>query len=783
MSNKMKMKTEIKWPHLWIIFFTILALAASYLIENSSTHRPPVEAGSTLEPAFSLPGGYYDRDIRLEIASPSSTVDVIFTDDGSLPTPANGKVYSQPIRLSAATPAVTVIRARAVLPAPSGNELGPVVSASYFVGVQATLPMMSLIVEPDDLWGLERGIHANPHERGIAWERPADVTYVDADRRSGFHIPAGVRIHGRWSRRFEKKSLRLYFREEYGASRLEYPLFTDSEGTYSSVRSFKRLVLHSGGHDYAVPPRCNWTLMRNRLADDLALQLGGYATYNQATLLFINGKPWGVYHIRERLEDRFLADHYGVESADFLEEPEWSRKLLAGDRENWDHLLRFVETHDLADPANYAYVQTQVDVANFIDYNILQIYAANLDWPHSNVHQFRPRVQGGRWRWMFWDSDNAFGAEPEGRVDLNIIQYVLDYIHPETGGRDTLLLRKLIENPAFLQQFLSRTADLLNTALAPASVIAHVDAMVTELGPNMAYETMRWPLGSIEWQSNVQELHDFVRDRPNFVRQHIVESFGLNGTAQLTFNPPTSGSGHVAVNGLLIQDLPWQGVYFQGVPVRVAAVPAPGYRFVGWEPPDLPQTPVVTLTVNAVQTLTPRFEPISRDAVHPGDVVFAGYRVDEASHLTDDRFELQVTRPGHVDLRGWRVTDNDTKTASDEGSLIFGDIPAFARVPHGTTIHIFVTRSGDVHVPPDDLDTWDRQMVLYTGNGNLDAEADPGFNLGPNDNLVLLAPGPSGAFGDDQGIAFVTVGPIPDRAPAVTPASFGVLSDGVLPTH
>jgi hypothetical protein len=758
-----------KWPYLWIVLLTILALATSYLIEGLGTRRRFTEAASTLEPTFSLPGGYYDRDIELEITSPSPSIDVIFTTDGSLPTSSVGATYTQPIHLGTAMPAVTVVRARTILPS---GELGPVASASYFVGVQATLPMISLIAEPDDLWSLERGIYANPQERGDSWERPVDVTYVDADRRSGFHVPAGVRIHGRWSRRFEKKSLRLYFREEYGVNRLEYPLFADSQ-----VQSFKRLVLHSGGHDYAIPPRWNWTLMRNRLADDLALQLGGYATHNRAALLFINGEPWGVYHIRERLEDRFLADHYGIESADFLEEPEWSGSALTGNSESWDHLLKFVETNDLADPANYAFIESQIDVANFIDYNILQIYAANLDWPHANIHQFRPRVQGGRWHWMFWDSDNAFGAEPEGRADLDMMEYVLDYIRPETGGRDTLLLRKLMGNPGFLQEFLSRTADLLNTALAPSSVTAQIDAMAAELEPDIAYETLRWPLGSVEWQSNVQEMREFARDRPDFVRQHIVERLNLNGTAELTFSPPASGSGTVAINGLLMQDLPWQGIYFRDVPIHVVAAPAPGYRFAGWDPPDLPQTPVVTLTVDAVQTLTPRFEPIESGAIRPGDVVFAEYRIGAGSHLEDNQFELQVTRPGGVDLRGWRVTDNDTKTATDEGSLIFADIPAFAHVPRGTTIRIVVTRGSDARIPQDDLAALDRRMVLYTSNGNLDTETDPGFNLGPNDNLALLTPGPTAAFNDDQAIAFVT------QSDSVTHASFGVLADGVLPAH
>ena len=468
-----------------------------------------------------------------------------------------------------------------------------------------------------------------------------------------------------------------------------------------------------------------------------------------------------------------------------------------GDGDNWDHLMQFVETHDLADPTNYAYIQSQVDIANFIDYTILQIYAANMDWPHHNVHQFRPRVQGGRWHWMFWDSDHGFGANLDSQVSSNLVQQVLDYNYPTTGGRDALLLRKLLENRAFLERFLSRTADLLNTTLSPPSVSAHIDALANELAPDIAHEMFRWS-SSVNWKSNVQELRDFARDRPDFVRQHIVERLDLDGSAQLTFNPPASGSGYVAVNGLLVQDLPWQGVYFQGVPVQITAAPTPGYRFAGWNPPDLPQTPVITLTVNTTQTVTPRFEAISDNAPRPNDVVFTRYRFTEDDspppNISNgdsvdygDWFELLVTRPGGVDLRGWRVTDNDTKAATDEGSLIFTDHPAFAHVPQGTTILVILTSplvGGTEPTSPlaggtegglqDDLNAWDRHMVLYAGNPNLDADADPGFNLRPNDTLVLLAPGPTSAFGDDLGIAFVTTGA------AVTPASFGVLSDGVL---
>jgi hypothetical protein len=135
------------------------------------------------------------------------------------------------------------------------------------------------------------------------------------------------------------------------------------------------------------------------------------------------------------------------------------------------------------------------------------------------------------------------------------------------------------------------------------------------------------------------------------------------------------------------------------------------------------------------------------------------------------------------------VTDNDTKTADDEGSLFFTRDRAFSRVPRGTAIRVIApdgpapwgpqAHQGSARrVPPqDDLGTWDRQIVLHVGNGSLDAGRDPGFRIGSSDNLVLLAPGPSDAFGDDQGIAFVS------WSSSVTPASFGVLVDGVLPAY
>ena len=51
----------------------------------------------------------------------------------------------------------------------------------------------------------------------------------------------------------------------------------------------------------------------------------------------------------------------------------------------------------------------------------------------------------------------------------------------------------------------------------------------------------------------------------------------------------------------------WTGVYFRGVPVRIAAVPEKGYRFAGWEGTEL-QEAEITVVPKGDLELAARFE-------------------------------------------------------------------------------------------------------------------------------------------------------------------------------
>lgn len=470
---------------------------------------------------FSRPTGYYAAGVTVRLRGEQ----VVFTLDGSLPTAAS-PIYTEPIVLAGRETAVHVIRAR---PVEKSGALGTVETTVYLVGEAPTIPVAALVVDPPDLWDAERGIYANPEARGQDWERAAVLAYFDPS--SGAmrvqQVPLGVRIHGQFSRAYDKKSLRLYFRQAYGLDRWQYQLFSAQPPSPQPLpqtpnpQAHDRLILHAGGQDSPAFPS-NWTLMRNQLTARLAAQTAVFYTRSQPVRLYLNGEAWGLYYLRERIGEVWLTETVGAADpllvdtpARRAEKPNDNGRGLA----YWDNLTGFIATHDMADAANFATIQTQMNIDNFIDYSILQIWSANYDWPFTNVVQFRPETQGGRWQWIIWDSDLSLGLRPWSVVEQTTIEQALDPTYAggtglPTDGRDTILLRALLENPAFYGRFVSRWQGLMETVLAPENVVAEIDALAAELEPHIAFETARWGSSPEAWRGQVEELRQFARARP-----------------------------------------------------------------------------------------------------------------------------------------------------------------------------------------------------------------------------------------------------------------------------
>ena len=774
----------------WIYLLLLLAaLAGAFVLAALVDRRMEPENAQLV---FSPAGGAFDSDQLVEMRPSRPGTPVIFTTNGAVPTTTIGTLYQHPLLLDSNSPGVTVVRAREF----ADGEAGPVQNASYLVGIQHELPILSIIADPTDLWDQERGLLANPWQRGQEWERPIHLTYIKGDRSASFEVPAGLRIYDDElpSAAFSaldgdtsKQSFKLYFRQDYGAARLEYPIFPKHE---QDTQSFKRLLLLAGEKSG------RWTLLEDQLLSEIATDIDGFGAQGQHVLLFLNGEPWGIYRLSEELDRFFLEDNMGIISPDVVQ----AGKTKEGNSQSWDTLMSELQIGDAGSSDSFSRIQAEVDGDSLADHSIIQMFFGRTGDSLSAVH---PQGLGQRWFWM--DGD----GRREGQHALQDVGLTL--LEPSDSSNDLgLLLGHLLENPSYRARFVVRAADLLNTLLAPQTLETQIDRLAEQLRPDIVFETARWPTSSyvesipfeqdaetrdgFEWERNVKVLREFVQGRSDQLRQQLENKFDLRGTAVVSFDG-SGGGGYVVVNGFPFRDLPWSGTYFLDTELQIIAVPEPGYGFEGWEGCASPicqqasatSSSVISLTVEGSPSLTAQFAPLHADdpGLRPNDVIINEYWINDdgtryasigGGSIEGDWLELLVTRPGSIDLRGWRITDNDTKISTSEGSIILPNSDAFSAVPRHTTILIIATENNanEARFWRDDLDPGDGQMVLYVGNGRLDVRTDPGFGIGTgNENIALLAPGPSGSFADDIGIDFVAEGA------TVTPFSFGVLADGV----
>ncbi len=312
----------------------------------------------------------------------------------------------------------------------------------------------------------------------------------------------------------------------------------------------------------------------------------------------------GLYVQRVRYDEHYFQTYYGIAPQDLIVLKD-AAELVVGDpadRQLFDEMLRFIEesfkdrqrlvTDALTDNAKYQTIASMMDIDNFIDYMITGIFVNNQDWIPSNNYYWRTINGGseeslyghdGKWRWMVNDLDEAFNDPLHNRLVETIDQ-------PQ---RTSFLFRSLLQNETFRLQFLNRFADLLNTLFREEVVLGKIDEFEALFLPEMEEQIQRWghPGGSVEgWQANVEDMREFARLRPEIQRQQLVDYFDLEGTAELTVKVG-AGEGHIQINSIEIREgatgvadaASWTGIYFKGVPIRVTAIPAEGYRFSHWE--------------------------------------------------------------------------------------------------------------------------------------------------------------------------------------------------------
>lgn len=653
----------------------------------------------TNEVTFSPCGGMHREAVNVVMKS-ANGAPIYYTTDGTTPT-TKSKLYTEPIKVSKTTVFRAISYCDTLM---QGN---PSTESYICNGRTIKLPIISLTTDPYNLYDNDYGIYilgdtyeeAEPHYGANYWEdweRPIHVEIYWKDGEKVIDQDAGVKIFGAWSRMSAQKSFALHARRSYGTAGFNYPFFNTK-----NISRFNSIVLRNSGNDW------NYTMFRDAAITGLVRNNNIDIQAYQPAVVYLNGEYWGILNMREKINEDYLEANYpSYVKADEVDILENYGGVVEGTNAHYHKLLNYLRSSmSVKTDMRYDYVKTQMDIDEFIEYMVLQIYCNNGDWPHNNTKFWRPQTTDGRWRWIAYDTDFGFGCFGGG--------YDTDRLSPNTNSGDIHaggVLSKLLDNSEFKREFINRFADRLNNEFAPSVVNAYIDSLKNNIATEMTYHISKWRAIS-NWSSNISTMKTFANNRPAHLRNHIRSRFSVGENMWVTVNVNDSAAGYIQLNSLTIKKMPWSGIYFKNNAVTVRAIARPGYRFVKWKESGY-SYPEITVAPKTTSEFTAIFEPTNENI---SNIVIneINYKSGDEQD-TDDWIELYNATASTIDISEWVLTNREqTKPFV---------IPRGTKIPAYSYLVVCAKKSKLLEYWPN----------LSNVIGNFK------FNLGTTDNVMLF---------------------------------------------
>ncbi len=605
------------------------------------------------EVEFSIPEMFLSSPQELVLSSAEGDGQIHYTLNSSIPT-IDSPVYKSPISIDKNTVVKAAVFKEGAVP-------GKTVTHTYLFDDQSTLPVVSVAADSSDLWDNETGIYVlgDNYEDEVPymganfwqdWEKQASIEMIEPSGQRAFSLNCGIKIFGGWSRANDQKSLAVFFRKEYGDAQLKnYKLFPSKP-----IEDFKSVVLRNSGNDYS------FSKMRDAMMTTLVSNMNIDFQANRPSALYLNGQYWGLINIREKVNEDFLESNHGV-SADSIDLLEWNGSAIEGSSDKYWQLINYLNSNSLKTDASYNVVEKQIDIENYIDYQLSQIYFDNRDWPGNNIKYWRPQTEDGKWRWIMFDTDFGFGIYNDKAYLDNTLQFALASNGPDWPNPpwSTFIFRKLFENEIFRNKFINRYADMLNTTFKPAHVIAVIDSMASVIEPEIPRQNERWGAPDVWfWQQNILNMRAFATYRVENVRKHIKQQFSIPEDHEITVSVLPSAGGFAALNSIVVKGTSWKGTYFEGVPIKLTANAYAGYKFNSWiVNGKIFNEETIELNIAKVSDIRLLFEDAGDDG---NSVVFNEINYNSSvENDAGDWVELFNWGRNDLDISGWTFKDDD----------------------------------------------------------------------------------------------------------------------------
>lgn len=559
-------------------------------------------------PAFSVKPGFYSTTQTVTITTKEPNATIYYTIDGTDPTSKSTK-YTTPITLNKTTVLKAISVSNQVDIQPSLMEF-----ATYFINEKHGLNVVSIsgAFELDSL--------ANGNKDLIPFGS-FELFDESGDRKAATY--GEFNSHGQDSWVNNQRSLDFVSRDECGYNNaIKHQIFNG----LSDREEFQRIILRAAGDDNY--PGGSGTVgggahMRDAYLQNLVKKGNMHLDVRTGTkaIIYLNGRYWGVYDLRERPNDHDYTEYYyGQGKFDLQYIQTWGTTWAEyGDQKaitDWDKLVTYVRKNDMRDSVRFNYVNSQLDMKSLTDYVITNSVSVCSDWLNYNTGWWRglnPAGEHKRWNYQLWDNDATFGyyvnytgipdtAAKKAKVcDVEILKDSVTIRYEAVIAEDTLeifgqifypgdtispafeyqtlvdlnshmfILQKMRENPIFNQYYITRYADLIHTVFSKQNMLAYFDEVYQKIKPEMPRHVQRWGGSMQEWERNVAKMRHYISQRCDFLSSSLKDCYQLSGPYDVTFDIVGTPSAAIEINSKLVETFPYVAPCYGNIPLKVAA--------------------------------------------------------------------------------------------------------------------------------------------------------------------------------------------------------------------
>lgn len=528
------------------------------------------------KPALTIPGGLYSSAVTLRFETPEPGDTIYYNLNSEEPTRTTSVRYVP--GTSIAINSNSVIRAKTFR---KGKLSSDITTATYLIGQRNfNLPVVSIVTPNaylnDNTVGIyvagTNGITGNgadgPRNWNQEWDRPANFELFDKNKVSRLNQELDIQIAGGWSRLNAQKSLHIQPKKKFGNNKLEYPVF----GSRTN-QQFKDIALRNSGNDF------RYSMMRDGMMQSLIMGRMDleYLAYEPA-VLYVNGVYYGIQNLRERSNADLLYTTHGLDDD---EVKILDQSTISGDPEYLD-MLNYILLNDITKADVYEQLKTKMDVNNYINYLITQIYLGNYDWPHNNIKMWKKK-ENGKWRWILFDTDFGFNLYDGSLHTFNSLTYALgENTGKSTQPWATRLFSRLVLNESFRNTLIDRFSVHLSTSFQSQRVNFIIDSLAAKIRPEITYHKNRWGTDRA-FETDINTMKTFSSARAsnmlNFIRNRFLSGTAIQSITLSSNNTKASymfNNEPISDNAVTLQS-------YSGRNYTLKANPVKGYIFKHWE--------------------------------------------------------------------------------------------------------------------------------------------------------------------------------------------------------